>query len=135
MTFFAKSQTAQYRITKIEPLMIPIQWQFCAFLSFYEKLISRKVSSNKIWLESVFLVYYQMICMLHLALIHSTIVTVVLSTLTANIRLVSPPANESISCDVMHIRIVRYYILWLQQDLILRYMLKSISNQKNRWQR
>ena len=71
-----------------------------------------------------------MICMLHLALIHSTIVTVVLSTLTANIRLVSPPANESISCDVMHIRIVRSYILWLQQDLILRYMLKSISNQK-----
>ena len=71
-----------------------------------------------------------MICMLRLALIHSTIVTVVLSTLTANIRLVSPPANESISCDVMHIRIVRSYILWLQQDLILRYKLKSISNQK-----
>ena len=71
-----------------------------------------------------------MICMLHLALIHSTIVTVVLSTLTANIRLVSPPVNESISCDVMHIRIVRSYILWLQQDLILRYKLKSISNQK-----
>ena len=61
---------------------------------------------------------------------HSTNVTVVLSTLTANIRLVSPPANESISCDVMHIRIVRSYILWLQQDLILRYMLKSTSNQK-----
>ena len=103
----------------------------CIFFSS-KKWIDNKYNDEKyrIWFETVFIVYYRMLCMLHLALIQTTIVTVVLSTLTANIRLVSPSVNESISCDVMHIRIVLSYTLWLQQYPTLRCKLKSISNQK-----